>query len=187
MKVAVTWQMCGFVEVDKPTMEECLKELEENSDDYPLPANGEYVDGSFEPSSWDVEEQEAMCGMEDQGGKVMIIPEYRTLCDLTDEEIRLILTDIFKPEKITCIQRYKREQRVVANIYMKWDCGDGEETVIKDSVALRDPFGSGSPISADFFIDGEDIRRFRQFCLARGVCQYLKDNPYIQNIATEVR
>ena len=116
----------------------------------------------------------------------MNIPEYRAICDLTDEEIRQILTDLFKPEKITRIQRHKRDQVIRANVYMRWEC-DGEETMIKDSVDLRDPFGSGSPIGVDFYIDGEDIRRFTQFCLAKGVCPYLKDNPYIQNFDTEVR
>lgn len=55
MKVAVTWQSCGFVEIDAPTMEEAMAYFNENADNIPLPENGEYVDGSFELSSDDPE------------------------------------------------------------------------------------------------------------------------------------
>lgn len=60
MKVAVTWEMCGYVEIDANTMEEAMKKFNENSDHIKLPTNGEYVDGSFQLSSEDVEEMEAM-------------------------------------------------------------------------------------------------------------------------------
>lgn len=55
MMVAVTWQSCGFVEIDALTMEEAMTYFNENSDDIPLPEDGEYVDGSFELSSDDPE------------------------------------------------------------------------------------------------------------------------------------
>ena len=32
MKVAVTWQMCGFVDIDEDSMEKCMKKFEETSD-----------------------------------------------------------------------------------------------------------------------------------------------------------
>lgn len=48
MKVAVTWQMCGFVDIDAPTMKEAM-------DYIPLPADATYVDNSFELSSEDPE------------------------------------------------------------------------------------------------------------------------------------
>lgn len=55
MMVAVTWQSCGFVEIDALTMEEAMTYFNENSDDIPLPEDGGYVDGSFELSSDDPE------------------------------------------------------------------------------------------------------------------------------------
>lgn len=60
IKVAVTWQMCGFVEVEAEDMEEAMEKFENGSDVIPLPSDGEYVDGSFELSSYDVEAMEAM-------------------------------------------------------------------------------------------------------------------------------
>ena len=42
------------------TMEEAMEKFNENSDYIKLPTNGEYVDGSFQLSSEDVEEMEAM-------------------------------------------------------------------------------------------------------------------------------
>ena len=60
MKVAVTWEMCGYVDIDAETMEEAMEKFNEDSDHIKLPTNGEYVDGSFQLSSEDVEEMEAM-------------------------------------------------------------------------------------------------------------------------------
>lgn len=60
MKVAVTWQMCGYVDIQADTMEEAMAEFEKESDYIALPDNGEYVDDSFELSSRSVDEMEAM-------------------------------------------------------------------------------------------------------------------------------
>lgn len=60
MKVAVTWSMCGYVDIEADTMEEAMKKFNETSDEIDLPTDSEYVDGSFMLSSDDVEEMEAM-------------------------------------------------------------------------------------------------------------------------------
>ena len=60
MKVAVTWEMCGYVDIDADTMEEAMEKFNNESDYIKLPTNGEYVDGSFELSSDDIDEMEAM-------------------------------------------------------------------------------------------------------------------------------
>lgn len=60
MKVAVTWQMCGYVDIPADTMEEAMEKFNNESDYIKLPTNGEYVDGSFELSSDDADEMEAM-------------------------------------------------------------------------------------------------------------------------------
>lgn len=64
MKVAVTWSMCGFVDIDANTMEEAMEKFNEESDYIKLPTDGEYVDGSFELSSQDVGEMEAMANID---------------------------------------------------------------------------------------------------------------------------
>lgn len=60
MKVAVTWEMCGYVDIEAKTMEEAMEKFEDEVDHVKLPENGEYVAGSFQLSSDDVEEMEAM-------------------------------------------------------------------------------------------------------------------------------
>lgn len=60
MRVAVTWEMCGFVDINAPSMEEAMERFEKESDHIKLPKDGVYVDGSFQLSSDDVEEMEAM-------------------------------------------------------------------------------------------------------------------------------
>ena len=60
MKVAVTWEMCGYVDIDADTMEEAMEKFNNESDYIKLPTNGEYIDGSFQLTSDDVEEMETM-------------------------------------------------------------------------------------------------------------------------------
>lgn len=60
MRVAVTWQMCGYVDIPAGTMEEAMKKFNNESDFIKLPTDGEYVDGSYQLSSEDIEEMEAM-------------------------------------------------------------------------------------------------------------------------------
>ena len=65
MKVAVTWEMCGYVDIDADTMEEAMEKFNEESDYIKLP-DGVYVDGSFQLSSDDVEEMEIMAQFEEE-------------------------------------------------------------------------------------------------------------------------
>lgn len=60
MRVAVTWEMCGYVDIEADTMEEAMEKFNRESDYIKLPTNAEYVDGSFQLSSDDVEEMEVM-------------------------------------------------------------------------------------------------------------------------------
>ena len=64
MKLAVTWQMCGYVDIPNVTsIESAMIYFENNSDYIKLPTDGEYVDGSFEMSTDDPDEMEAMCNL----------------------------------------------------------------------------------------------------------------------------
>lgn len=62
MKVAVTWEMCGYVDIEADNMEEAMGKFKKESDYISLPMNGDYVDGSFNLISNDVEEMEIMSG-----------------------------------------------------------------------------------------------------------------------------
>jgi hypothetical protein len=61
-KIPVTWECCGVVEVDAPTVEEAIQKVIHDHDDIPLP-EGHYVDGSFSPSTTDIEELKAMVAL----------------------------------------------------------------------------------------------------------------------------
>lgn len=60
--IAVTWEVCGYIEVEADTIEDAMQMVSENPDDYDLPHDGgDYVDGSFRLSTDDVEEMKLMC------------------------------------------------------------------------------------------------------------------------------
>lgn len=65
MKVAVTWEMCGYVDIDAETMKEAMEKFNNDSENIELPTDGEYVDGSFQLTSDNVEEMEAMAAIEE--------------------------------------------------------------------------------------------------------------------------
>lgn len=59
--VAVTWECCGYIEVEAATLEEAMGRIAKNPDDYSLPHEAFYVDGSFRLSTDDVDEMKAIC------------------------------------------------------------------------------------------------------------------------------
>ena len=59
MRLAVTWEMAGYVDVEANTLEEAMEKFREECDYIKLP-NGNYVDGSFRLSTEDVDEMEAI-------------------------------------------------------------------------------------------------------------------------------
>lgn len=58
MRLAVTWEMCRYVDIKADTLEEAMEKFNKESDYIKLP-NGDYVDGSFRLSTDDVEEMES--------------------------------------------------------------------------------------------------------------------------------
>ena len=44
MKLAVTWGMCGYVDVEADTVEEAMNKFNEDYDSIQLPTDAEYVD-----------------------------------------------------------------------------------------------------------------------------------------------
>lgn len=65
MKIAVTWEMCGVVDIPQAhTIEEAMEIFNNESDYIKLPSDGEYVDGSFQLSTEDVEEMKVIMEIE---------------------------------------------------------------------------------------------------------------------------
>ena len=46
MRLAVTWEMAGYVDVEADTLEDAMEKFKKECDYIKLP-NGDYVDGSF--------------------------------------------------------------------------------------------------------------------------------------------
>lgn len=46
-KIPVSWEMCGYVHIDAPTLAEAMEKVRVDNDDIPLPDDAAYVDGSF--------------------------------------------------------------------------------------------------------------------------------------------
>lgn len=53
IKLPVTWEMCGWVEVESPDLETAVKTFD--PDEHDLPSESEYLDGSFVLTSNDPE------------------------------------------------------------------------------------------------------------------------------------
>lgn len=108
-------------------------------------------------------------------GDIML--KYREFLSLTDEEIRFILTDIFNPVKIENIQRDEKFNEITVEITTDgWEDGETENFEITDEVIL-----TPSSINVDFSIDYKNIFKWKQFLLAKGCDERLKDNSYLEN------
>lgn len=53
IKLPVTWEAFGIVEIEANSIEEAVNYFNENSDYINMPKNSEYVDGSFRLSESD--------------------------------------------------------------------------------------------------------------------------------------
>lgn len=47
-RIPVTFQMCGLVDVEAATLHEAMLRVQDDDNDFPLPSDKEYVEGSWE-------------------------------------------------------------------------------------------------------------------------------------------
>lgn len=107
---------------------------------------------------------------------------YREFLDLTDDEIKFILNDIFHPVKIENIQRDKDWNEFILEMTTGgWNDGEDEDFEITDEITLKLPTSYDCGLEVDFSLNEEDRLKWRQFLLAKGCDYRLKDNPYIEN------
>ena len=106
--------------------------------------------------------------------------------DLTVDEVKQIVTDIFNPVRISCIKYNKRDDEISCKIYTKWGTEDDEFgiEIISDELTLRNPFDYGNyAIVVDFPTNENDFRKLKQFCVAKGIygvaIDFMFDNPYM--------
>ena len=106
----------------------------------------------------------------------------REFLSLTDEEVKYILTDLFHPIKIENIFRSEDFNEIYADITTDgWesfnDDGNKVENVLIDTVILRP-----NSLYVDFSIYDSDLLKYKQWLFSRGVCDLLRDNPYLKEI-----
>lgn len=102
--------------------------------------------------------------------------KYREFLDLTDDEIKQIITDIFHPVKIENIERDEDFNCFTVDITTDgWTDGEDEAMEMTDNIEL-----TMDNISTDFTVYAEDRRQWRQFLLVKGCNNLLKDNPYLE-------
>lgn len=109
--------------------------------------------------------------------------KYREFLDLTDEEIKFIINELFFPTKIENIRRNKQLNEISLDMTVggKEDSNRGgmKET---GEVILGLPIPGGHcGIYVDLFsLDRDDPLKWKQFLLAKGCDYRLKDNPYLE-------
>mgnify|MGYP000171904698 FL=1 len=107
--------------------------------------------------------------------------KYREFLDLTDEEIKFILTEMFNPTKIGNIERGKEWNEITAEMTTGgWDDGEGGEFEIEDVITSKMPTAYSCGLEVDFSLTSEDKLKWKQFLLAKGCDYRLKDNPYME-------
>ena len=106
--------------------------------------------------------------------------KFREFLDLTDKEIRFILTEVFQPIRIENIQRDVEWNEFIVDMTTDgWDNGKGDEFEITDEITLRLPGTDNYGLQVDFSLNKEDSLKWKQFLLAKGCNYLLKDNPYL--------
>lgn len=111
------------------------------------------------------------------------------ICDLSNEDIVRIVTDIFSPKRIANITRHEREDYISCDIYTEWLSEDGNnKKEIRNEIELRDPFkyGLNAIRSARMPVRGSGRGRcyikLMQFCFAKGMKpDWMENNPYEVN------
>ena len=104
----------------------------------------------------------------------IVIQSFRELTDLTDDEVKQIINDLFNPISIDDISRCGYDEILVLFTW-KWN-----DEIIEDEIRMGVPNINDGGLSADFTLNAKDYIRYNQFLLAKGVNSYLKNNPYLE-------
>lgn len=101
--------------------------------------------------------------------------KYRPITDLTDEEVTDIIRRLFSPTSIVSIDRRDTLSGVGISVRFRDECDD------LCKVLLCDPFEDETDgiFSGDCEIFGQRKSLYKKYCLAKGVCIYLKENPFL--------
>lgn len=99
--------------------------------------------------------------------------KYRPITDLTDDEVKEAYFNFcgFKDDEIL---ELKRVDAPIEQVNIRVALSGEKAASIW--TCIRDPFACQTYCS----YDKETRRRYYQWCIAKGVCCWLKDNPYLE-------
>ena len=112
----------------------------------------------------------------------------RKFIDLTKDEIKFIVNELFSPKRITDINISKEYDEISCTIYTEWAStdDDGKEVIeiVPDEIELRNPFDYGeNAIHAPFDLSNKDYSKLKSYCYAKGIygvsIEWLTNNPYM--------
>lgn len=97
---------------------------------------------------------------------------YREFLDLTDEEIKFIIKDIFPyTRKVDNIKRDKKWNQMSCDIYIMEEYPNFSDTLNLSLNTIK---------THDFILTDGELLKWSQFLLAKGCDHRLKDNPYME-------
>lgn len=97
--------------------------------------------------------------------------KYREFLDLTDEEITFIIKDIFPyTSRVDNIERDQRSDTISCDIYIMEEYPDYADVLDLSLSGIE---------THDFTLTTEEEWKWKQFLLAKGCDNRLKDNPYL--------
>ena len=103
--------------------------------------------------------------------------KYREFLSLTDEEIEFIIKDIFPyTTKVDNITRDEKWNRMTCDIYIMEEYPEYADTLYLEVPSVSEPEGI---TTHDFTLTADELWKWQQYLLAKGVDERLKDNPYI--------
>ena len=98
--------------------------------------------------------------------------KYRDFLELTDEEIVFIMKEIFPNAfRVDNVERDKKWRRISCDIYIMEEEPDFADEIEFDA--------NGNMSTHDFMITQDEEFKLKQFLLAKGCDERLKDNPYL--------
>lgn len=108
----------------------------------------------------------------------------RDFLSLTREEVERIVTDIFQATKVIDIKNHSQDDSITCKVMLPLKTVDGR--IIDNSVehslrlTLRNPYLNPQEKALDIActVTKDDYMLFRKYCLAKGICPLLEDNPY---------
>lgn len=108
------------------------------------------------------------------------------ITDLSTDDIKKIVNDMFKPDSISTIYYNTEADEISMEITTTWTAkidGKEQDTEMTDELILRNPFlyDKYEAVEVDFEADDKDYEKWKQFCYAKGITNVAleQDNPYL--------